>query len=824
MREPRRVLRLALLGALMSLAAGAANRAECRIPAVKETHAVADIDWAVRVIPLPHELRMAQGLPARADEICVAAPADPPPAGITALEILKSFARGAPNSRCRIRLTLAADPGDALAAGLAQRLRALPNADQAYCILGRRAQSTTELLLVGNTWQGVLYAARTLEQLVSPPSQVAADTQLLLPLGVVVDWPDIAERGGWGGNFPNDLPWMAQWKLNIVELHARVGCEENGRPRVSFYPIIVEDGRKLGFKIVPIILHLEQVARGGLKSWEDCYNTPSEERAKRSDSYTGLCMSNPRTRELIAHWLKGLASMPGVEEIMVWLSEDATPCFCERCAGKEPYELEVAAVVSAFRQVQAEVNPKLRLRLLTSQGSYPVNDKVLRAVPPDVGVTYYDGGRTYDSSHHPMIYPLLEEFARSGRWLGVYPQLTNSWRAVLPWTGPHFIHARMGEFARKGLACVIGFAPPSNRFCEFNIMAAAEFAWNHAGRTPREFARAYARRAGIADTEGFADWADKIGPVGWDIAGTALFLRLIYSPDMALGKGTPLDEPVKGGFEVLSPQQIEADLEQAREALATARRLRVADAIDETESDIASVKCLRALYRLSHAPADGAQASEGQVRAWAQDLEDLDQCAAVISTRLWRWGARMCARTNTGMPSYLLDTIRAVPQTADMARELVGARLGIADPHPEVRQHELGGWSENDFVSGRRQTLSFDATPYITRPGEYSVCFAFTESAYSLDPKRVSVIAKEADATRRRFDSVSSTRRDALWSQHRELPVVIPELVPGCRYFVEVEAEGVPGDAPPNRQTCAGTIGIRRNWDEAAVSQSFFAE
>ena len=70
--------------------------------------------------------------------------------------------------------------------------------------------------------------------------------------------------------------------------------------------------------------------------------------------------------------------------------------------------------MKAFEKAK-EINPAIHLRILLTQGSYPVNDKVLEAVAEGVGVTYYDGGRTYDSSHNPMIYPLLEEYAGKGR-------------------------------------------------------------------------------------------------------------------------------------------------------------------------------------------------------------------------------------------------------------------------------------------------------------------------------------------------------------------------------------------------------------------------
>ena len=134
----------------------------------------------------------------------------------------------------------------------------------------------------------------------------------------------------------------------------------------------------------------------------------------------------------------------------VWLAEPPAPCWCDRCRGQNPVVLQTRLIVSAFERVRQDF-PGHHVRILLTQGSYPDNAKVLANIPPDVRVAYYHGGRTYDSSTRPMIEPLLERFARSGGWLSVYPQLTNSWRTVFPFTGGHFIKARMTEFVQKGL-------------------------------------------------------------------------------------------------------------------------------------------------------------------------------------------------------------------------------------------------------------------------------------------------------------------------------------------------------------------------------------
>jgi hypothetical protein len=791
--------------------------------AVTRLDTVEHVDWAVRVIPLPHEMKIEKGLTVRADQIHVQTSADSSPQTATAVGILATFARGAQDSPCRVRLALSSEETEGAPDSLLARLRALPNPDQAYAMTSRRsADGGVDIILTANNGQGLLYAARTLQQLVSAPASVAPDTQLALPLGEVVDWPDIPERGQWGEDPEDDLAWMSRWKLNVVEVDSRVRCDEHGKPTIGLDPSRIAEGEKLGIKVVPFLPHLEGLSRGGLKGWEDCYGTPTPERAERSDFHPGLCMSNPRTTQLLAAWLKAMVALPGVRDIMVWLSEEATPCCCERCKGAEPYSLEVAAVLAAFREAQAEVNPKARLRILTTQGSYPVNDKILAAAPEDVGITYYDGGRTYDSSHSPMIYPLLERFARSGRRLGVYPQVTNAWGTILPWTGPQFIKARMAEFAEKKLTSVICYAVPSHRFHQFNMTAAAEWSWNHTGRTPHQFARAFARAAGFKDIDAFADWAEKIGPVGWDLAGARLFLRLMYDPSMGIGEAVPLDHRYEGGPEVMTPNQIERDLAQAREALAIARRMKMIDAVDETRIDIAGIKLLRALYQLSHAPADPSKASPAEIDAASQALDTIDQCAAAISTRLRRWGERICAQTGEELPGRLSGTVHVVLRAADTVRELVGTRLGIADPHPEFRCRNLGAWSARDFASGPRQTLRFDATAEINQPGNYSVCLHFVESAYGLDVHDVRIVALDANTRRQVLAAAEPAGGVSTWSRYRDTLIPIPEVLPKCRYVVEIDAKGLPADAPPDRKSCSGTVGLRRDFPERFVKPTLY--
>jgi len=214
--------------------AASARGAGRRLPRMKGGTTVApvgSIDWAVRVIPLPQEMKITQSVDVPAGDIGVLPPVEASPQVGAALELLRSFALGDDDSPCRIRLVFSAGRSAAVPRALRARLSTVPNAEQAYAIVGKQdAKGRTELVLGGQHAARPALCRRTLQQLVAPPAAVTADTRLVLPLGEIVDWPDIPERGQWGEESEDDLAWMSQWKLNHVEVDAHANCDADGRP------------------------------------------------------------------------------------------------------------------------------------------------------------------------------------------------------------------------------------------------------------------------------------------------------------------------------------------------------------------------------------------------------------------------------------------------------------------------------------------------------------------------------------------------------------------------------------------------------------------
>ena len=700
--------------------------------------------WSRRVIPLPKQLKISGSRTLSPEDVVLVLPPSDEPVLRTAADTLRPFAQG--HKGFELRLVLTADEPHC-PAELRAELAGVPNRDQAYALQSLEAGGKFRgLLLAANTPLGLLYAAQTLAQLISVPYHPGNSIEY--PQITLLDWPDLAERGEWfgGDNFP-DLHWMADRKFNAIEIQPHLGFSSDGTPQSNLDQKAVDSATALGISYVPIIWHMEQLSSTGLFRYHpDIASTPDPSKPLPLDYEPGVCFSKPKTIEILATWMRQMLATRGVKEINIWVSEESSPCYCELCKGREPYATEVKGIQEAFEKARFGI-PGKSLQILTTQGSYDVNDKVLAAASPETRIVYYDGARTYDSSHRPMIYPLLEKFSRSGHWLGVYPQFTSSWRTVFPFTSPQFMQARMQEFADKRLSGVFGYATPSNRYYEFNITAAAEWGWNSRGRSPREFSEVYAQKAGIAHPERFAEWAVMMGDVGWDLAGGRAIQRLIL-PGAALFN----DKQYRGSHQLkdLVPLHFgHGYLEefpnrqyfQARMALA-GQALKLAEAegnelmVEESRSVLGTLNLLDGLVELSDAR---NLAQEGKIASATAALAKIDDAARVLTNSVYQWGTKVNPLPQDALPSRLRDTVDFAYAVASAAWE-IGRDLGIKDPHPDYRLRPVREWKTEDLAIGARTPLWGEVTGLASGPGEYDVRFQFVDGKVGLDVHSVELL------------------------------------------------------------------------------------
>jgi hypothetical protein len=802
-----------LCGALLvvSLAVGAAGGATAA-----EVSAVEQAAWLRCVIPLPKRTAW-QGqvrVPLAAVKVAVIGQSSDTVA--TAAEELRGAlsAKNATHSG-DVAFTIAlgvCDPqgriGD-VAVPEARELARLPNKEQAYTI---QPVTAARLVLTALDERGVYYAAQTLRQLLA---RQVRDGQVAIPLVRITDWPDLAERGLWGGSANRDIVWMAQSKMNLVESHVELGMTADGHGRARADQERIDLGRRHALKFVPVITHLNGLGRSGLyaahpelRGQGDRAQHPTEK------DLWAPCCSHARFTEILADWMADLAAQPGVTDVCAWLSElERQHCSCADCTkdGLSQYARETRCLVRAYRLAQKR-QPAFRLRVLLTLGSFPTNDQVLAQIPPDVGVTYYDGGRTYDSSREPMIYPLLQQYAGQGRWLGCYPQLTASWRIVCPWSGPQFIRTRMNEFVDKKLQCLCGYATPDNRLYEFNVLAAAEWSWNARGRSEKEYAEAWAARRG-RDVEQAAHWAVTLGPVGWDVYGSGVPFPQFFGRASRAIAGRKKPQWGEAMFRYFpSREHLQADLAAGDAALQIARRLNDPQLVSETKVIGSYLRMIEACYDLAEQAAATPKPAYAQRAALQKALGRLYLAGIENTESLAEW-ARACSPPsgeNMG-GTRLADTIDVTEKTmVEIASGL--RRLGIRDLFRPYLRREIGKWVTADFDQQARVTKRFEVTDGVTVAGVYDVGFQYTSGWNGLRITRVELVTEPSPSgapatTVSQDEHVGSA---AFRNRANTYTLRLTKHDPAARYYVVAQIEGTPSQGrPPERQGCNGSVWIK---------------
>ncbi len=686
---------------------------------------------------------------------------------------------------------------------VASLLNRLPNREQAYAI---RSMESRRLVLLALDERGVYYAAQTLRQILEGQFSLG---RVRMPLATITDWPDLSERGEWGGNVVDEIPWMAGLKMNLVEAHVTLKVGPDGRGIAKTNPERVELARLNALKHVPIITHLDQLDESGIYTLFP--NLKGKGKSAQHSAYPEVkvpCLSQPKLFDILSDWMICLAGQKGVNDICAWLTEHELQCECANCRRCGQYVLETRAIVKAWEQAR-RVYPNLNLRILLTQGSYSTNDQVVAEIPPAVGVTYYHGGRTYDSSRDAMIYPSLEAFAARGRWLGCYPQLTASWRIVCPWSGPQFIRYRMTEFANKKLQCVCGYATPSNRAYDFNVTAAAEWSWNAKGRNEHEFAAAWATRRGMKDPDAVADWAVLLGPVGWDVYGSGIPYPHFFGnvAEIVSKHWRPkLGEGVYRYFP--SVEHMENDLAICRRAMEIARRVDSPLLIAETRTIEGFVGMVRHLYDIQRITAakppipeshrmELQNAVAGLARAQAQATGGLRQWEVTVGGNFWK--------------GRFVDTLNVIDQTA---MSVAGAteRYGIGNTVRANLPTAIGKWATEDFAKDEQITKMWEVTSSVKSPGRYEVAFTHDSGWWGLTIHRVALASAPAGHGGSLAEIIADTHKGVAGHENsmNAYTLDLPKYDATRRYFVVAIIKGTSSRGKPaNRQGCNGTVRMR---------------
>ncbi|MGQ9650172.1 MAG: glycoside hydrolase family 20 zincin-like fold domain-containing protein [Phycisphaerae bacterium] len=174
------------------------------------------LNWTRHLVPLPKKIEFLSKVRVPVNQVAISLRHDKEPLAAQAArelhECLGTPQR--PAADASVHLILKIDPQEAT-------LTNLPNRDQAYRILPTEGSS---LLLLGGGPRGLYYAAKTMQQLIKPG---LTDNLAAIPLVSITDWPDLQDRGLWGGDSSEHLRWMSDRKMNYDEQISTTGVDEN---------------------------------------------------------------------------------------------------------------------------------------------------------------------------------------------------------------------------------------------------------------------------------------------------------------------------------------------------------------------------------------------------------------------------------------------------------------------------------------------------------------------------------------------------------------------------------------------------------------------
>lgn len=604
----RTVLFATVFLAIIIMCAGAAAVASPTPVSPEEAQA-----WIRYLVPLPKFIDISYKT-----EVDTASIAIYPPGGSDVvvgqackeLRVTLGLAENAPNPPSpafTITLVLGGPEADSLAT--------LNNSEQASKVVIEPGNNGLRLIALQP--RGLYYAVKSLQQLIAP---YVVGTTARMPLFEMQDWPDMMDRGLWGCDHFVWLRWMADRKMNIGE---QISARSVTSDRVGHSSLkdgrepMVTEGPYYGLAPVPVTLHLEQVSGSGLFTYYP-------EVIGVGGQYGCICYSNGAFTHVLADWICDLASLPFVEGVDVWMAENlhgSGGCHCTQCSLVNRNVLEAQTIVAAWNEAKTRLGrPDLKLWILTSEETYSSNSAVFAAIPSDVRVWYYESLRTYNNGKISIISNAVANLAASGRYAGVCPSLCNVGNTQ-PFQSADFINYRMTDFVNKGLSGLLGYAtpPPLVDFVGYNVEAAAEWSWNSTGRSLHEFAASYAVRKGYSEPETFAQWADLIGKVEFDLYGSewpscegkfwpgyvADLLQDGNLPNLGSGSDT-----ARGPWaEFKSAQQLDDDCARAQQALALAKRMGNDEYYYETVYCDGLVTALRALYKLKSLVVNGTVSS-----------------------------------------------------------------------------------------------------------------------------------------------------------------------------------------------------------------------
>jgi len=381
--------------------------------------------------------------------------------------------------------------------------------EQAYALATEVNDQQVTVTIAANGTAGLYYGLVTLDQLTKSLSTRDA---IVLPHANIVDWPDIRLRGSWTvlshhgkdekalQEYDRTLREYSRWKCNLAEAWHLFADKLSPEGKVKAYwtypKDVIEFGKRYAVEVFPGTGHI--TGKAGPPDMRERFPGAAGTPKVPERKIYSLCHSSPDTREMLVQYLASIASQFDFAEI--WMTELEGPrgcCHCPQCKGnlRTAFVKETETLMHAYREAR-KLNPKFRIILGLTQGSYPHNLAMLKHIPKEVILNFYNGKMTYRT--YFKVYnlpPSAQEMQRMGYTLGSTPSPIET-LMKFPFQTPQYCRLLCGEAEDRHLDFVMLQLFPDPFAQGFNAQACAEFLWNSSGRTAEEFTIAWAARKG----------------------------------------------------------------------------------------------------------------------------------------------------------------------------------------------------------------------------------------------------------------------------------------------------------------------------------------
>ncbi len=580
-----------------------------------------ETQWLRHLMPLPHEIKLQQKIILKPADVSVVVRKNASDierfAAIELENLFKSKTGIVPVGKSFSIIIGTADQNGKLNGKPVknfERIHTLPNSDQAYII---QAFNDNALILTALNGKGVYYAAVTLCQLLEP---FMTSDKVTIPLANVLDWPDMEERGLWNFSDPQKfIPWLSSLKLNYGKMvKTKIHTVEKGeKNHATIDKKLMLNARLMAFNYMPFIMHFNFLHSYGLfRAYPELAGVGESALAgryfahKTGSQHRAPCTSQPLFTEILNEWMTDIAAQ-GADEVSCWLSERPVQCGCDECTAVGQFILEARACVNAWHETR-KTYPNFIIRLFISTTTNERYHQVWAETPVEVKFERCCANWIERVPHLPrdlLVNPLFDHYAAEGRWIASYDVPLGAYGRVdtpeymIPSSSAHRIRNFIDQLINRkyqgayGMLAWDNFAKESY---DFNINALAEWSWNINGRTEKEFATAWATRAGYADPDAVSEWSEIMGPIEFDVYDSEF--PVCYSWGQATQMVNERTRPVLGEGQFryyTSPEDFNAKIEACNIALEISQQFGNPYLANETAVVRSYVKLAQAIYLIA---------------------------------------------------------------------------------------------------------------------------------------------------------------------------------------------------------------------------------